>query len=73
MTTPPQETTLPDEPGENHDPEPEAEDTEELDPDEPPDVWLDSEDLYDDLTEEEAGEGRHLGEVIDTDDDKDAG
>jgi hypothetical protein len=78
VTTPPQETTLPDEPEPGSEPETdpdlEAEDPEELDPDEPPSgPWIDTEDLIDDVTEQEAEEGKTMGERIDTGDDLDGG
>lgn len=74
MTTPPQESTLPD-----PEPEPDREpdgtlDSEELDPDEPPKGdWLDNEEVVANLTEHEAEEGKTMGEQIDTGDDQDGG
>jgi hypothetical protein len=58
------------EPGDN---QREADDTEELDMDSHADVWLDTEDLYEDLTDQEAEEGRAMGKWIDTADDRDSG
>lgn len=79
MTTPQQETTLPnDEPEvsrpDEYDPYVEGEDTEELDFDwEAEDTSLDPESLYDDRTDQETEQGRLMGERIDTNDDEDAG
>lgn len=73
MTTPPQETTLPDEPDPEVDPDPEADDPEELDPDEPPKSWVDPDEVIEGITDEEAQEGRLMGERIDTADDNDGG
>lgn len=76
-TTPQQETTLPNDTDEPTRPEPgwerESDETEELPYDPSDEAWLDSEGLYDDVSEEEAEEGRQMGERIDTGDDRDAG
>lgn len=80
MTTPPQETTLPNpaptEPDDTQEFEAisEADEPEALNPDEPPHgAWVDTDVVIGGLTEHEAEEGRRLGEQIDTGNDDDAG
>jgi hypothetical protein len=81
VTTPQQETTLP---NPDHEDDvmdetaefavyPEGDDTEALVPDPSPESTLDPEGAYEDLTDTEAEEGRALGVSIDTSNDMDNG